>query len=109
MAGLKPNIYALLVTCLGFLCLVISATAVGVPIWAYYDSRGGEDRGYFGPWQKCQVLSYRERCGDVVRFQPSGRLIIERSYRGEGVDHDVGPLGLIARDHVAGIADEDFQ
>ncbi|KAL9701834.1 hypothetical protein quinque_005275 [Culex quinquefasciatus] len=27
MAGLKPNIYALLVTCLGFLCLVISATA----------------------------------------------------------------------------------
>ncbi|KAL1374751.1 hypothetical protein pipiens_000742, partial [Culex pipiens pipiens] len=47
MAGLKPNIYALLVTCLGFLCLVISATAVGVPIWAYYDSRGGEDRGYF--------------------------------------------------------------
>lgn len=41
MAGLKPNIYALLVTCLGFLCLVISATAVGVPIWAYYDSRGG--------------------------------------------------------------------
>lgn len=73
MAGLKPNIYALLVTCLGFLCLVISATAVGVPIWAYYDSRGGEDRGYFGPWQKCQVLSYRERCGDVVRFQPSGK------------------------------------
>lgn len=72
MAGLKPNIYALLVTCLGFLCLVISATAVGVPIWAYYDSRGGEDRGYFGPWQKCQVLTYRERCGDVVRFQPSG-------------------------------------
>ncbi|XP_055533045.1 uncharacterized protein LOC129723103 isoform X1 [Wyeomyia smithii] len=72
MPGPKPNIYAVLVTCLGFLCLIISATAVGVPIWAYYESRGGEDRGYFGPWQKCQVLSYRERCGDVGRFQPSG-------------------------------------
>lgn len=72
MAGLKPNIYAVLVTCLGFLCLVISATAVGVPIWAYYESRGGEDKGYFGPWRKCQVLSYRDRCGDVGRFQPSG-------------------------------------
>ncbi|XP_055607163.1 uncharacterized protein LOC129754920 [Uranotaenia lowii] len=70
MAGLKPSIYAVLVTCLGFLCLVISATAVGVPIWAYYD--GVEERGYFGPWRKCQTLNYRERCGDVGRFQPSG-------------------------------------
>ncbi|XP_049541853.1 uncharacterized protein LOC125955058 [Anopheles darlingi] len=73
MAGIKPNIYAVLVTALGFLCLVISATAVGVPVWAYYEGRSGvEDRGYFGPWQKCQVLSYRERCGDVGRFRPLG-------------------------------------
>ncbi|XP_029733532.1 uncharacterized protein LOC109398212 [Aedes albopictus] len=70
--AMSSNIYAILVTCLGFFCLVISATAVGVPIWAYYESRGGEDRGYFGPWQKCQKISYRERCGDVGRFQPSG-------------------------------------
>ncbi|XP_052862264.1 uncharacterized protein LOC128268981 isoform X1 [Anopheles cruzii] len=77
MAGIKPNIYAVLVTALGFLCLVISATAVGVPVWAYYEGRSGvEDRGYFGPWQKCQVLSYRERCGDVGRFRPLGVVFV---------------------------------
>lgn len=101
MAGIKPNVYAVIVTSVGFLCLVISATAVGVPVWAYYEGRGigqskrerrrvvygtnallcllfssrlsAEDRGYFGPWQKCQVLSYRERCGDIGRFKPDGK------------------------------------
>uniref|UniRef100_A0A182K069 Uncharacterized protein n=1 Tax=Anopheles christyi TaxID=43041 RepID=A0A182K069_9DIPT len=76
MAGIKPNVYAVIVTSVGFLCLVISATAVGVPVWAYYEGRGIEDRGYFGPWQKCQVLSYRERCGDIGRFKPDAVVFV---------------------------------
>uniref|UniRef100_A0A182QDN6 Uncharacterized protein n=1 Tax=Anopheles farauti TaxID=69004 RepID=A0A182QDN6_9DIPT len=76
MAGIKPNIYAVIVTLVGFLCLVISATAVGVPTWAYYEGRGMEDRGYFGPWRKCQVYGIRERCGDVGRFNPDAVVFV---------------------------------
>ncbi|KFB35932.1 AGAP005433-PA-like protein [Anopheles sinensis] len=77
MPAIRPTVYAVLVTSVGFLCLVISATAVGVPQWAYYERRGTEDRGYFGPWQKCQQLNYRERCGEGVgRFQPSAVVFV---------------------------------
>uniref|UniRef100_A0A182NMB8 Uncharacterized protein n=1 Tax=Anopheles dirus TaxID=7168 RepID=A0A182NMB8_9DIPT len=76
MAGIKPNIYAVIVTLVGFLCLVISATAVGVPVWAYYEGRGMEDRGYFGPWRKCQQYGNRERCGDVGRFNPDAVVFV---------------------------------
>uniref|UniRef100_U5EPU8 Putative conserved plasma membrane protein n=1 Tax=Corethrella appendiculata TaxID=1370023 RepID=U5EPU8_9DIPT len=77
MANSNPAIYAAGVTCLGFICFALSATAVGLPIWAYFESGYGSswdsDRGYFGPWRVCKQLNYnREKCGfEVSRFRPS--------------------------------------
>ena len=75
MAQPKPALYAAGVTSLGFICLALAATAVGVPIWGYYESAAGgwdSERGYFGPWKVCKKLNYgREVCGDF-RFRPSG-------------------------------------
>lgn len=70
----KPALYAVGVTCLGVICFVLSAVAVGLPIWGYYDSPISgydNDRGYFGVFRVCKEFSYgRERCGDVVsRFR----------------------------------------
>ncbi|CAD7082776.1 unnamed protein product [Hermetia illucens] len=76
MAGPKTALYAAGLTCLGFICFALASTAVGVPIWGYYDNPTAgwdADRGYFGPWLVCKQLSYnREKCGqDVSRFRPS--------------------------------------
>lgn len=73
MAG-KPALYAVAVTCLGVVCFILSAVAVGLPIWGYYDSPISgydNDRGYFGVFRVCKEFSYgRERCGEVVsRFR----------------------------------------
>ncbi|XP_034247186.1 uncharacterized protein LOC117648647 isoform X2 [Thrips palmi] len=69
-------LYSTGVACLGFVCFAMGATAVGLPLWGYFDNDGGfaVERGYFGPWQVCRQLQYeRERCGrNVSRFQPSG-------------------------------------
>uniref|UniRef100_A0A1L8D9Y5 Uncharacterized protein n=1 Tax=Nyssomyia neivai TaxID=330878 RepID=A0A1L8D9Y5_9DIPT len=80
MAG-KPALYAAGVTCLGFVCLAIAATAVGLPIWGYFDNPIGgweTDRGYFGPWQVCKQLTYgREKCGiEVSRFRPTRAIYV---------------------------------
>ncbi|KAF7284839.1 hypothetical protein GWI33_021482 [Rhynchophorus ferrugineus] len=74
----KP-LYSTCVAVLGFICLVVGATAVGIPMWGYFDPPpylgygGGDDRGYFGPWKTCKLLLYnRERCDkDVSRFRAS--------------------------------------
>ncbi|KAL1509150.1 hypothetical protein ABEB36_003934 [Hypothenemus hampei] len=71
----KP-LYSTCVAVLGFICFVVGATAVGIPMWGYFDTPGwgvGDDKGYFGPWKTCKLLLYnRERCEDgASRFQPS--------------------------------------
>ncbi|EDS39823.1 conserved hypothetical protein [Culex quinquefasciatus] len=74
MAPIAPSIYAAIVTCLGFACFALSATAVGLPVWGRFRSRtpGFEDQGYFGPWKLCRQLTFRERCGNGVSyFKPS--------------------------------------
>ncbi|XP_055714797.1 uncharacterized protein LOC129809841 [Phlebotomus papatasi] len=61
MAG-KPALYAAGVTCLGFVCFAIAATAIGLPIWGYFDNPIGgweSDRGYFGPWRVCKQIDLR--------------------------------------------------
>ncbi|EFA01532.2 uncharacterized protein LOC656681 [Tribolium castaneum] len=67
MAEVKP-LYSTCVAVLGFICFVVGATAVGIPMWGYFDNLGGhgnEERGYFGPWKTCKLLLYnRERCGN---------------------------------------------
>ncbi|XP_044254672.1 uncharacterized protein LOC123005119 [Tribolium madens] len=67
MAEVKP-LYSTCVAVLGFICFVVGATAVGIPMWGYFDNlsgRGNEERGYFGPWKTCKLLLYnRERCGN---------------------------------------------
>lgn len=75
MAQPKPALYAAGTTSLGFICLALAATAVGVPIWGYFDNPSGgwnSERGYFGPWKVCKKLGYgRETCGEF-RFKPLG-------------------------------------
>lgn len=73
MAGPKPAMYASTVTAVGFVCLALSATAVGLPIWGYFEYIAGgwdSERGYFGPFRTCKKLNYgREVCGDF-NFRP---------------------------------------
>ncbi|CAG9762436.1 unnamed protein product [Ceutorhynchus assimilis] len=69
----KP-LYSTCVAVLGFICFVVGATAVGIPMWGYFDTPGwggGDDNGYFGPWKTCKLLLYnRERCEEgVSRFK----------------------------------------
>ncbi|XP_044748075.1 uncharacterized protein LOC123309173 isoform X1 [Coccinella septempunctata] len=76
MAEPKP-LYSTCVAVLGFICFIIGATAVFIPVWGYFDTAngsGGEDNGYFGPWKTCKILMYnRERCGtNVSKFRPKG-------------------------------------
>lgn len=75
MAGPKPALYASTVTAVGFICLALSATAVGLPIWGYFEYIAGgwdSERGYFGPFRTCKKLNYgREICGDF-NFRPHG-------------------------------------
>lgn len=78
MAQPKPALYAAGVTSLGFICLAVAASAVGIPIWGYFESKTGgwdAEQGYFGPWKVCKKLNYgREICGEY-RFKPSGELL----------------------------------
>lgn len=75
MARPKTSIYAAGITCLGFICFILAAAAVGIPIWGHYDSPSGgyydSDRGYFSLFKVCKQLTYnREKCGsDVSKFQ----------------------------------------
>jgi len=71
----KP-LYSTCVAILGFICFIVGATAVGLPLWGYFDNSSGyhgDDQGYFGPFRTCKLLLYhRERCGrDASRFRPS--------------------------------------
>uniref|UniRef100_A0AAR5Q8Z7 MARVEL domain-containing protein n=2 Tax=Dendroctonus ponderosae TaxID=77166 RepID=A0AAR5Q8Z7_DENPD len=71
----KP-LYSTCVAVLGFICFVVGATAVGIPMWGYFGTPGwgvGDDNGYFGPWKTCKFLLYnRERCEEgVSRFRAS--------------------------------------
>lgn len=78
MAGPKPALYASGVTVLGFICLALSATAVGLPIWGYFEYLSGgwdSEKGYFGPFKTCKKLNYgREVCGDF-HFKPHGNFL----------------------------------
>ncbi|XP_058831645.1 uncharacterized protein LOC131690121 [Topomyia yanbarensis] len=80
MAAIAPSLYAAIVTCLGFACFALSATAVGLPVWGRFRSYGGfDDQGYFGPWKLCRQLtySYREKCGpEVSHFRPSNAIFV---------------------------------
>lgn len=80
MAAIAPSIYAAIVTCLGFACFALSATAVGLPAWGRFRNTDGyEDQGYFGPWRLCRQLSYRyrEKCGpEVSYFRPSDAIFV---------------------------------
>lgn len=75
----KPALYAAGVTCLGFVCFALSATAIGLPTWGYYGSVSSyydQNNGYFGPWRTCKRLQYnREKCGDDMGFTPSSEFI----------------------------------
>ncbi|CAG9836204.1 unnamed protein product [Diabrotica balteata] len=75
MAEIKP-LYSTCVAVLGFICFVVGATAVGIPMWGYFSTPVGgynDEEGYFGPWKTCKYLLYnRERCGNNdSRFRPS--------------------------------------
>ncbi|CAG9819571.1 unnamed protein product [Phaedon cochleariae] len=75
MAEIKP-LYSTCVAVLGFICFVVGATAVGIPMWGYFSTPNGihgDGDGYFGPWRTCKMLLYnRERCGkDETRFKVS--------------------------------------
>lgn len=50
MAETKP-LYSTCVAVLGFICFVVGATAVGVPMWGYFDTPHGEFN-----LKKCQFL-----------------------------------------------------
>ncbi|XP_015365211.1 PREDICTED: uncharacterized protein LOC107162715 [Diuraphis noxia] len=71
-------LYSSLVAFLGFACFALAATAIGLPLWGYYENpqaeigTSGIDRGYFGPWQMCKQSYYgRTKCGDSIsRFHP---------------------------------------
>ncbi|GLV35357.1 uncharacterized protein CBL_01493 [Carabus blaptoides fortunei] len=72
----KKALYSTCVAVLGFVCFVVGATAVGLPMWGYFDTPNGgpsAEKGYFGPWKTCKSLLYnRERCGkDESRFRAS--------------------------------------
>lgn len=41
MAETKP-LYSTCVAVLGFICFVVGATAVGIPMWGYFDTPHGE-------------------------------------------------------------------
>lgn len=84
MAGQKPALYTAGVTCLGFICFALAATAVGLPEWAKFETHAeysgyrDVDSGYFGPWRVCKRLHYnREKCGDeAAGFRPSAVVYI---------------------------------
>lgn len=38
----KKAVYSTLVAVLGFICFVIGAIAVGLPMWGYFDTPGGK-------------------------------------------------------------------
>ncbi|XP_025417749.1 uncharacterized protein LOC112688658 [Sipha flava] len=71
-------LYSSGVAFLGFACFALAATAIGLPLWGYFESPQGDiatsgmDRGYFGPWQMCKQSYYgRTKCGDSIsRFHP---------------------------------------
>ncbi|CAI6355636.1 unnamed protein product [Macrosiphum euphorbiae] len=71
-------LYSSGVAFLGFACFALAATAIGLPLWGYYENpqaeigTSGIDRGYFGPWQMCKQSYYgRTKCGDSIsRFHP---------------------------------------
>ncbi|XP_063231882.1 uncharacterized protein LOC134536174 [Bacillus rossius redtenbacheri] len=77
MAGNRNKaLYSICVACLGFVCFAVGATAVGLPLWGYFDNPqagSAAEKGYFGLWVTCKQLLYgRERCGaSVSRFKPS--------------------------------------
>lgn len=79
MAGPKPALYTSAVTVVGFICLALSATAVGLPIWGHFEYLAGgwdSEKGYFGPFRTCKKLNYgREVCGDF-HFRPHGNFCL---------------------------------
>lgn len=44
MAEARGPLYSTCVAVLGFVCFVVGATAVGLPVWGYFDTPNGESR-----------------------------------------------------------------
>ncbi|XP_050527076.1 uncharacterized protein LOC126897482 [Daktulosphaira vitifoliae] len=71
-------LYSSGVAFLGFACFALAATAIGLPLWGYFENPTGDilasgiDRGHFGPWQLCkQSYLGKTKCGDSIsRFHP---------------------------------------
>ncbi|KAL0268135.1 UNVERIFIED_CONTAM: hypothetical protein PYX00_010196 [Menopon gallinae] len=68
-------LYSTCVACVGFVCFAVGATAVGLPLWGYFEDQGGRiarEKGYFGPWLVCKRLSPNwEQCGPNTKtFEP---------------------------------------
>lgn len=53
MAEVKP-LYSTCVAVLGFICFVVGATAVGIPMWGYFDTVNGKYRTALSFYAKIQ-------------------------------------------------------
>lgn len=71
MAEPKP-LYSTCVAVLGFICFIVGATAVFIPVWGYFDTGNGKLRSR--GWQEPTIADFLMVCRDVVRVtMPTGR------------------------------------
>lgn len=68
MAETKP-LYSTCVAVLGFICFVVGATAVGIPMWGYFDTPHGEllQINYDDHFNLSYESCYKRRATDSAR------------------------------------------